>query len=159
MLTTQERQDMIARMRKLPEMLEAAVKGLNDQQLDTSYGEGKWTVRQVVHHVAEAHLMAFARVKIALTEDKPALPMYDQVKWTELPDARLAPIAPSLGIIRALHERWCGLWAMLPADAWQRGSVHARRGEMTIDDLLVLYADHGDKHVAQIVGLRAAKGW
>jgi len=159
MLTPQERQEMIARMRKLPEILEAAVKGLNDAQLDTPYGEGKWTVRQVVHHLADSHMQASARVKLILTEDKPTFKPYSQNEWAKLPDSMKAPIAPSLAILKALHQRWCDLLAALPENAWQRSATHPERGVVTLDDQLRVYSRHGENHVDQIARLRTAKGW
>jgi hypothetical protein len=159
MLTPQERQEMIARMRKLPEILEAAVKDLNDAQLDTPYGEGKWTVRQVVHHLADSHMQASARVKLILTEDKPTFKPYNQNEWARLPDSMKAPIAPSLVILKALHQRWCDLLTALPENAWQRNATHPERGVVTLDDQLRVYSRHGENHVDQIARLRTAKGW
>ncbi|MEW5702358.1 MAG: YfiT family bacillithiol transferase [Candidatus Zixiibacteriota bacterium] len=159
MLTAQERQEMIACIRRLPEILEAAVKGLNDQQLDTPYGEGKWTVRQVVHHVADSHMVAFGRIKLILTEEKPQIKPYNQEEWAKLPDVLQVPIDPSLAIINGLHQRWSTLLAALPADAWRRPAFHPEHGDMILDDFLRIYSHHGESHVASITRLRAAKGW
>ena len=159
MLTPQQRKETIARMRRVPDALEKAVAGLNDAQLDTPYGEGKWTVRQVVHHLADGHMNAVIRCKTILTENHPTLKVVDQDSWAKLPDALRAPLGPSLAILRPLHQRWCDLLEALPPEAWQRTALHAQRGEMTFEDLFVLYANHGDKHIEHIMGLRAAKGW
>ncbi|MBI3873177.1 MAG: putative metal-dependent hydrolase [candidate division Zixibacteria bacterium] len=159
MTTPAERTAMIAKIRQLPSQVEAAVKGLNDAQLDTPYGEGKWTPRQVVHHLADSHLNAFIRVKLILTEDKPTLKPYDQVKWANTHEAKDLPVAPSLAIIGGLHSRWSALLDSVRDTDWQRKAQHPERGEMTLDDILRLYAHHGENHVGQITGLRQRKGW
>ena len=158
-LSPQQRHEQIARMRRLPEDLAAAVKGLNDTQLDTPYGEGKWTIRQVVHHLADSHMQAFGRVKLIVTEDKPAFKPYNGNEWARLPDAQRAPIAPSLKILEGLHHRWCDLLSALPDAAWQRHATHPERGDVTLDDQIAIYASHGEKHIGHIMGLRKAKGW
>ena len=96
MLTSSERREMIAKIRQLPAKLEAAVKGLNDQQLNTPYGEGKWTPRQVVHHLADSHINAFVRIKLVLTEEKPTVKTYDQEKWAKTVDAADEQLASSI---------------------------------------------------------------
>jgi len=83
MLSQMQRREMIAQIRQLPVTVESAVRGLNDAQLDTPYGDGKWTVRQVVHHLADSHLMAFARTKQVLVEERPKLFAYDQERVGE----------------------------------------------------------------------------
>ncbi len=159
MLTPGERREMIAKIRRLPAAVEAAVKDLTDAQLDTPYRKDGWTVRQVVHHLADAHLSSFARVKLVLTEERPTLKPYDQNEWAKTPDATESPIQSSLSILRGLHERWSVLLESLPESSWHRSAVHPEIGEVTLDDLLVRQAAHGESHLAQLSGLRAAKGW
>jgi uncharacterized damage-inducible protein DinB len=153
-----ERARLIDELAGVPAALEAAIEGLNDAQLDTPYREGGWTVRQVVHHLADSHINAFIRAKLVLTEDHPTLKPYQQDRWAELTDAKL-PVAPSLAILRGLHERWVALLRSLPETAWTRTAFHPENGEMTLDDILQLYAHHGSTHAAQIETLRARTGW
>lgn len=157
-MTPDERTNALAKIRDLPDAVEGAVRGLDDRQLDTPYREGGWTVRQVVHHLADSHLNAFIRMKLLLTEDRPTLKPYDQDDWAGLVDSRL-PVAPSLAILRGLHERWAALIGSLPESAWSRTGYHPERGDISMDDLLGIYAGHGEKHVEQIRGLRRARGW
>jgi hypothetical protein len=159
MHTAEERVEMIGRLEKLPGMVECAVYGLSDEQLDTPYREGGWTARQVVHHVADSHMNAFIRMKFILTEDEPALKPYDQDVWANLADAAQLPVDGSLSIIRGLHTRWTALLKSLPDSAWERSGYHPERGAVTIDRLLEIYAGHGEKHVAQIMGLRQKNAW
>ena len=159
MLTTTERHERIESIKNLPAALEAAVKGLTDQQLDTPYREGGWTVRQVVHHLADSHLNAFIRMKLILTETNPTLKPYDQDSWAKLADTVTVPLAPSLGILRGLHERWYVLLNSMPETAWLRKAIHPERGEVTLESILVTYSNHGVNHVEQITGLRKSKKW
>ncbi len=159
-MTSEERRVLIGKVRALPSAAETAVRGLTDAQLDTPYGEGKWTVRQVVHHLADSHVMAFARTKQVLLEDNPKLFVYDQNDWAMTADAHApSPVGPSLEILRGVHARWATLLESLPEPAWARKGLHFRRGEMTLEGLLALYARHGENHVRQITDLRAARGW
>jgi hypothetical protein len=158
MPTAAERQQQIDRIEELPRRIEEAVRGLDDRQLDTPYREGGWTPRQVVHHLVDSHSNALIRMKLTLTEDHPPLKPYDQDAWAKLADSRL-PVEPSLAILRGLHERWTALLRSLPEEAWARTAFHPERGDITLDDQLALYAEHGAKHAKQITDLRSRQGW
>ena len=159
MRSKEDRKQAIEQIRQMPAKLEAAVAGLTDKQLDTPYGEGKWTPRQVVHHVADSHMNALARMKLILTESKPIWFAYKQDEWVKTPDVLALAPQVSLDIVRGVQERMAMLLEGLADDGWRRVGVHPERGEMTIDDLAALYSVHGDKHVGHIMGLRASKGW
>jgi hypothetical protein len=159
MLTSAERQDMIAKIQRLPADLEVAVKGLHERQLDTPYREGGWTVRQVVHHLADAHVNGFIRVKLTLTEERPTIKPYDQNTWAQTSDVMQTPILSSLAILKGLHARLGTLLESLPESSFARSAFHPEIGEVTLDDWLVTLARHGENHLAQIAGLRTAKGW
>ena len=158
-MMNEERRRKIDRIRALPAALEKAVKGLNDKQLDTPYREGGWTVRQVVHHLADAHMNAFIRMKLILTEGKPTIKPYDQNAWAALADTTEMPIGVSLEILRGLHDRWSVLLDRVPDGEWTRSALHPERGEVTLESQLNVYAGHGEKHVEHIANLRRAKGW
>ena len=135
------------------------MKGLNDKQLDTPYRDGGWTVRQVVHHLADAHMNAFIRMKLMLTEVKPTFKAYDQNAWAALSDTTQMPIGVSLEILRGLHDRWSMLLDRVAEGDWTKTAVHPERGEVTLEGQLNVYAGHGEKHVGHIMGLRRAKEW
>ena len=141
----------IETLRLLPERLRAAVAGLNDAQLDTPYREGGWTMRQLVHHVAD-------RVKLALTEDWPTIKPYDEAAWARLPDS-LLPIDGSLVFIDALHARLVSLLQAMEEEDFQKGFVHPERGRMTLASNLAIYDWHSRHHVAHITRLRERMGW
>lgn len=150
--TPARRAELIAEIEALPAKLRAAVAGLTAEQLDTKYVN--WTARQIAHHLADSHLNAFARFKLALTEDNPTIKPYDQGKWADLPDAA-GDVEPSLRLLEGLHARWVRLLrAMTDAD-FARTFVHPEyRKTYTLGESLGVYAYHGRHHTAQIEWLR-----
>src|SRR5437870_6008986 len=115
-ITPQMRSAAIEAIAMCPAKMREAVAGLSDAQLDTPYREGGWTVRQLVHHVADSHLNAYFRHRLALTEEQPTIKPYDENLWAQLPDAKTSPIEISLALLDSLHDRWVRLWRSLTAD-------------------------------------------
>ena len=152
------RTTQIETLRLLPERLRAAVNGLSDDQLDTAYREGGWTVRQVVHHVADSHANAYIRFKLALTEDWPVIKPYREAAWAKLADSRL-PIEVSLGLITGVHVRWVALLESLTEEDFQKGFAHPEMGRVSLIRALALYEWHSLHHTAHITSLRARQGW
>ena len=144
---------------ELPRHLRDAVEDLDDTRLDTPYRPGGWSVRQVVHHVADSHLNAHARLRLALTEDRPTIRAYDEKRWAELPDSRHLEIEPSLAILDGLHERWSHLLGALDPEQFERRLLHPEAGELTIGQLTCLYGWHSRHHVAHVTSLRDREGW
>jgi uncharacterized damage-inducible protein DinB len=157
-LSDAERRAGIDAIAATPAALRAAVDGLNERQLDTPYRPGGWTVRQLVHHVADSHMNAFTRFRLAFTEDDPTIKPYDEAAWATLPDMAM-PIEPSLQLIDALHARWVHMLRATPAASFSRGLVHPENGPMTVDALLEVYAWHGRHHTAHVTALREREGW
>jgi hypothetical protein len=149
MLTAAERAPLIAKIRDLPAQLEALVSRLSDAQLD-AHPAGEWSPRQNIHHLADSHMNAFMRVKLALTEDKPAVKVINQDAWAGLVDGCSLPVDSSLAILKGLHARWSALLDSLTEAQWARAVMHPERGELTVVDLLVMYARHGDNHIKQL---------
>lgn len=142
-----------------PAALRAAVAGLTDSQLDTPYRPGGWTVRQVVHHVPDSHVNAYVRFKLALTEDVPLIKPYREAAWAELADVKTVPVATSLALLDALHERWVSFLRSLGEAEWARTFRHPDLGVVPLEKNLALYAWHGRHHVAHVTVLRARMGW
>jgi hypothetical protein len=159
MATKAERDTYIIKLERLPAVLNQLVAHLNDAQLDTPYRDGGWTVRQVVHHLADSQLNILVRVKLMLTEDNPMLKPYNQDKWAETEDVKNHPIAPSLRIIEGVHDRMTALLRSLNDTQWKRTGNHPERGILSIDDMAKTYSNHGEKHLDHIRGLMQAKGW
>ena len=142
----------------LPDDLRQTVSPLTDGQLDTPYRPGGWTVRQVVHHLADSHMNSYIRFKLALTEDRPVIKAYDEKTWAELPDSR-EPIAPSLDLLAALHCRWVDLLRSLSWAQLQREFVHPESGDSKLAATVGIYAWHGRHHLAHIDRLAEREGW
>jgi len=149
----------IAAIAELPEQLRAAVSGLTDEWLDTPYRPGGWTVRQVVHHLADSHMNAYIRVKLALTEDSPTIKPYREDRWAEIPEARTASVGISLGILEGLHWRWTLALSVLTEAEFARTFVHPERGPMRLDLVTAMYAWHCRHHLAHITHLARRMGW
>jgi uncharacterized damage-inducible protein DinB len=158
-ITPESRHAAIEEIASTPTKMRAAVKGLNDAQLDTPYREGGWTVRQVVHHVPDSHMNALVRLKLALTEEKPTIKPYNEAAWAELADSKSAPIESSQTLLDSVHARMDRLWRSLRPEHFARVLVHPEHGERTVDWLLFLYEWHGKHHTAHITELRKQKGW
>lgn len=139
-------------------MLGEAVGGLEAAQIDTPYRPGGWTVRQVVHHIADSHLNAFCRFKLALTEEDPTIRPYFEDRWAELGDSGL-PIGASMQLIEGLHGRWGGLLESMTGGNFGRRFKHPESGEWDLAGLLALYDWHSRHHTAHITHLRNRKGW
>ncbi len=157
-ITPEDRRFALIILAEMPEQLREAVRGLEEPQLDTPYREGGWTVRQVVHHLADSHMAAFHRMRRALTEDWPTVEGYKEELFANLPDT-VAPVEWSLEIVESVHARWVMLLQALTEEQWARGIVHAERGRMRVDLMIMLYAWHSRHHVSHITHLRAQAGW
>lgn len=158
-LRPDERSAHIDTIAEHPTRMRAAVSGLSDAQLDTPYRDGGWTVRQVVHHVVDSHLNAYVRFKLAVTEDRPTICVYEEKLWAELPDAKSAPVEGSLAMLEHLHGRWVAFLRGLGDDDFRRAFVHPELGELDVDVLLEIYGWHGPHHEAHVTRLREREGW
>ena len=157
-VTNDLKQKFIQTISDLPDILNEAVKDLTDEQLDTPYRPEGWTVRQVVHHIADSHLNAYCRFKLALTEDSPTIRPYFEDRWAELSDSRL-PIDVSIKIIEGIHLRWAELLTSMTDENFKRRLNHPESGEWTLDKFLGLYDWHSRHHTAHITSLAERENW
>jgi hypothetical protein len=156
--TPELRQGWIDTIAAAPARYRDAVSGLSDAQLDTPYRPEGWTVRQVVHHVADSHMNSFIRFRLALTEDTPTIKPYDEAKWALLKDAA-EPVEISLQLIDSIHHRWVVMLRSLGSADFGSKLRHPDIGLIDLDFLLALYAWHSRHHEAHITGLRDRLGW
>ncbi len=132
---------------------------LNDEQLDTPYRTGGWTLRQVVHHCADSHMQSLTRFKLALTEDKPTIKPYYEDRWAELPDSKMS-IAPALQMLDGIHERWFYLLKNLTQEQLKRTFTHPEHNkEFPLNETIAMYAWHCRHHLAHVTSLKARVGW
>jgi len=155
-----QKQDWINDIKFLPHSLEQAVLNLDEAQLETPYRDGGWAVKQLVHHVADSHINAYCRFKLALTEDNPTIKPYEQDLWANLADTKNLPINVSLTLLHALHARWYEVLKNIRDDEWERTVFHPEhKTQLSLWYLLGSYAWHGLHHTAHITELRKRKGW
>lgn len=146
-------QDAIARLRDFPAQLTALVGQLTDAELDHKM-PGEWTVRQIVHHLADSHMSAVFRLKLPLTEDDAHFMTYDQDAFAELPDYAL-PIAPALMLLNGIHTRLVALLEGLTPEQWERTGTHPQWGVVSVANVASRYAVHCDVHIEQITRVLA----
>ncbi|MBS2967549.1 putative metal-dependent hydrolase [Metabacillus sp. KIGAM252] len=148
-ITNEQVEKWITQIEELPQQLRQAVDQLTDQQLETPYRPGGWTVRQVVHHLADSHMNAFIRFKLAMTEERPLIKPYNEGAWARLSDSSL-PVEPSLKLIEALHVRLVTVLRSLTQSDRKRIFIHPDSGEVSLGKNIGLYAWHGRHHLAHI---------
>jgi len=157
-ITEHKRNMFIKEIAELPALLRDAVKGLSEEQLDTPYRPDGWTIRQVVHHLADSHLNSYIRFKMALTEEEPTIKTYHEDRWADLADSHTS-IEVSLNLLEALHAKWVVLMQSLSDKEFERAFRHPDLGLVTLNKGLGIYAWHGKHHVAHITCLRDSRGW
>ena len=141
-----------------PARFRALVAGLSESRLDTPYRPGGWTIRQVVHHVADSHLNAYIRTKLAVTEDNPRITTYEEQLWAEFPEAKRGPVEVSLTLLESLHTRWIAFLRALSDSDFARTFQHKEWGSITVEEVLALYAWHSRHHAAHIEQALAVVG-
>lgn len=149
----------IREIEMLPQKLSDAVNGLSADQLQTPYRPDGWTVQQVIHHVADSHMNAYIRFKLALTEDKPMIKPYEEKLWAELPDAKLVDINVSLDLIKSLHKRWSTLLRQLSEEELNKEFLHPESGMKNLKETVCNYAWHGNHHLEHIISLKERMNW
>lgn len=149
-VTNEMRSVWIEKLEALPQQLEAALVGITEEQLDTPYRPEGWTVRQVVHHLADSHINAYCRLHLALTEEAPVIKPYQEGLWAQLPDSQM-PVESSLQILRGVHQRWVHLLRSMTEADFAKTYVHPQYGKVySMDTMTALYAWHGEHHLGHI---------
>lgn len=151
--------EFIKDIEETPARLREAVKGLNEEQLNTPYRPGGWTIRQVIHHLPDSHMNSYVRFKWALTEDEPLIKTYEEQLWAELEDTKLTPVDVSLDMMDLLHKRWVILLRSLTQEQLERKFRHPQNGLVNLKWVIALYSWHGKHHVAHIISLRERNNW
>lgn len=147
-------------IKDFPGKLKNLIEDFSDDQLDTQYREGGWTVRQLVNHIADSHINSFMRFKLALTEENPVIKPYDEAKWAELQDSANMPVKPAMRMIKGTHQRWVALLKSLTNRQFEKTFHHPEHNkDYTLRNCLALYAWHCNHHFAHIENLKKEKGW
>lgn len=141
----------IETLENLPEKLKKLVGNLSYDELELQYRPGSWSVKQVVHHIADSHMNSFVRFKWILTEDKPTIKTYNEVEWAKTADAGNEEIILSTGILEGIHGRLVMLLKSLRPDQKKRTFIHPEYGkEFSLEWMIGLYAWHTKHHLAHI---------
>lgn len=147
-VTPEQRKQAIDFLESLPQQLRQEVESRGDAGLQRPFRPGGWTLRRLIHHVADSHHQASARMRYGLTEDWPMIKPYDQEAWAMLEDATNGPVFPSLAILEGVHARWVLLLRSLKEADWARGFDHPENGRERLDQVLLRYEWHGRHHLA-----------
>ena len=132
---------------------------MSDEQLDSPYRDGGWTLRQLVHHVCDSNINSYVRFKLAVTEDEPTIKTWEQSDWAVLEDANTLPVNVSIKLLEQLHVRWVTFLRSLNEDDMSRTFVHPEGGVMTVAQNIWNYSWHSRHHIAQITSSKERKGW
>lgn len=160
LITAEKKEAFLQTIEQTPEAVRQAVNGLNDDQLDSPYRPGGWTIRQVVHHLPDSHMNAYIRCKWAFTEDNPLIKAYYEDRWAETDEAAHSDIDISLSLLTALHARWTKFLRSLSDEQMEKSFQHPESGKtVSIRQMVGLYAWHGKHHVAHITSLRERMSW
>ena len=152
--------EWIAILEEFPEKLSQLVSNLDEAQLETPYRPEGWTIRQVVHHIADSHHNSYTRFKWALTEEKPVIKAYFEERWAELHDTKSGPIQLSLNALQTTHAKLVYLLKQLSDDDLENRFIHPETNkEVTLKENIAVYAWHSRHHYAHIQNLIERKGW
>lgn len=157
--SSSEIENCISRIAALPEKLEKEVSAFSDQQFDTPYREGGWTVRQLIHHISDSHLNSYIRFKWTLTEENPIIKVYNEKLWAVTPETVGSPQL-SIDLLKVHHRKWVTLLKALSTTDLDRHFIHPdSKKQISLKNLIALYAWHGDHHLAHIMKLKERMGW
>lgn len=150
--TPEEIQQLIRKIDEFPGKLKRIITGLTKEQLEQAYRQDGWTIRQVIHHLADSHMNAYIRFRLALTEDTPTIKPYDQQAWANLEDAKNAPPALSFDLLFNLHKRWAILLKSMSEQDFERLFYHPEHQfSYKLKEILAMYVWHGEHHYAHIL--------
>jgi len=148
----------VSDIEKTPALLRNSVSNLVESQLNKSYRLGGWTIRQIIHHVADNDMNIYFRFKRTLTEENPILPSFKQDKWAELMDYNES-VEFSLNLIDSLYHRLLVLIRNLESHEFKRMMKSETYGVMNLETVIQRFLWHDRHHLAQILSLRNKEGW
>jgi hypothetical protein len=158
-LTPKERYVAVEHIARTPDRLRSAVCGLAPDQMEARYRPKGWTVNQIIHHLSDSHMNGYLRFRLALSEEQPTVPYFNESPSAELPDYWKTPVEVSLALLDALHKRWVVLLRCMREEDFARCLSHPQRGIITLDSVLDSCAWHGRHHLAHIASLRERNSW
>lgn len=158
--TQQNLEQYISVIESFPKKIKQEVNHLNDEQLNTPYRPGGWTIRQVVNHCSDSHMNGFIRLKLALTEENPVIKPYLQELWSDLADSKFMPLEAALTILEGVHTRWTVVLKSMNNSQWKRRYFHPEKGsDVSLKESAANYAWHCEHHLTHITALKERMGW
>ncbi len=158
--TAEDLKEWINTLKAIPGWMDACIENMDEFQLKTPYRPGGWTVQQVVHHMADSHMNAFIRLKLALTEDNPVVKPYSEQRWAELIDSDIVPVNISVTMLHTIHIKMVAIMNNMQPEDWNKTFYHPEhQRSITLWQLAALYAWHSRHHAAHITTLRDKNGW
>lgn len=158
--SNKEGDQFLKKIEELPAKLRTLVNGWDEEKLNTPYRPDGWTVKQLLHHIPDSHMNSYVRFKWTLTEEKPIIKAYYEARWAEIIDSSETPVSISLDLLENLHKRWMILMNNLTDDQWKRSFIHPESNrEITLEELMPLYAWHSEHHFEHINQLKIRMGW
>ncbi len=157
--TNEQINKYLQEMKEVPGELGEAVMDLSNEQLDTPYRPGGWTVRQVIHHLPDSHMNGYIRFKWTLTEEESLIKVYYEDRWAETVEAKSGPIIMSLKLLESVHARWIYLLERFTDEQWYKVYNHPETGKLSLKKALALYAWHGKHHIAHVTSLKKRNDW
>ena len=155
----QQLDEWIEQISTLPRRFATEVVEMGHEQLDKPYREGGWTIRDLIHHLADSHINSYVRFHWAMTEESPKIKAYDENGWAELPYLKDLSIQTSLDLLSLIHERWVALLNSMTTEAFDKKYIHPLNGEQVLKEVLAMYAWHGEHHLAHVTELKKRMGW
>jgi len=150
----------IATLEAMPKWLDLIIENLDAHQLATPYRPEGWTMAQTIHHIADSHMNAFIRVKLALTEDAPVIKPYHEALWAETPEIFDVPVNVSITLLHAMHRRLVNLLRHFKPEDWLRTYFHPeKQREVPLWEVVCMYAWHSKHHVEQLRALKERNNW
>ncbi len=146
--------DLLERFRRGAELIAVAVTGAAGAELDYVPGPGKWSVRQIVCHVADSELVGADRLRRTIAEENPTLVGFDQEAWVRHLDYSKRRVSSALELFRTVRAESYEILQGLPETAFGRIATHTERGQLSLLDLLRIYAEHAEGHARQLREVR-----
>jgi hypothetical protein len=154
-MDSESRQALVERYREGYRVVSDALRGISDRELDARPAPGRWSAREIVHHLADSEMTSAIRLRRLLAEDRPMIHGYDQEEYAR----RLhydRPIQASLDAFRAARQTTAEILDRLTETEWTREGTHSDSGRYTVERWLEIYAEHAHNHADQIRRARAA---
>lgn len=148
-VTLEHVEEWLKQIESYTDRLRETLAALHEEDWNKTYREGAWNVRQLVHHIADSQLNMYQRLKLALTDDNPAVPAFLEEEWAVQPDTEL-PVESSIKMLEGINERVVALGRSLTEEQLERVFTHQTSGQIRVATKVAKLAWHEEHHLAHI---------